>query len=98
MNMALAAGNGMIRGDWVPALTELIGRESSWNFTAKNPTSSAKGYGQFLAGTRKAYEKKMRMKYDGNPINQILMTAQYVKDRYGSPQAALAFWNKNHWY
>lgn len=98
MNTALAVGKGKIRGDWIPALTELIGRESSWNHNAKNPKSTAKGYGQFLAGTRRTYEKKMGIKYDGNPVNQILMTAQYIKDRYGTPQAALAFWDKNHWY
>jgi hypothetical protein len=78
-------------------LTELIGRESSWNPSAKNPKSTAYGYGQFLSSTRSSYEKKMKMSYS-DPVNQILMTYQYVKDRYGSVAAALKFWDKNKWY
>jgi hypothetical protein len=82
---------------WGPILTEIIKRESGFNPTAKNPTSTAYGYGQFLNSTRAAYEKKTGLSYN-DPVNQIIMMAQYVKDRYGNPQNALAFWNKNHWY
>jgi hypothetical protein len=82
---------------WVPALTELIGRESSWNPKAKNPKSTAHGYGQFLKSTRAAYEKKTGLDYD-NPVHQIVMMAQYVKDRYGTPEKALAWWDTHKWY
>lgn len=78
-------------------LTELIGRESSWSPTAANPSSSARGFGQFLSSTRSNYEKKMGISYS-NPVNQILMTYQYCKDRYGSVANALAFWDKHKWY
>lgn len=82
---------------WVPALTELVGRESSWNPSAKNPKSTAHGYGQFLKSTRSNYEKKTGLNYS-NPVHQLVMMAQYVKDRYGTPEKALAFWDKNKYY
>lgn len=98
MNSAIQGKNGIA----VPfadakGLTELIGRESSWSSTAKNPSSSAYGYGQFLTATRNSYEKATGLSYN-DPVNQILMTYKYVKDRYGSVQAALNFWDKNKWY
>lgn len=82
---------------WIPAMSELIARESSWNPSAKNPNSTAHGYGQFLNSTRANYEKKYGIKYD-NPVNQLILTMHYVKDRYGSPDKAIAFHNKNNWY
>jgi len=80
-----------------PLLPELVGRESSWSSAAKNPNSTAHGYGQFLDSTRRNYEKKTGLDYD-NPVHQLAMMAQYVKDRYGTPDKALAFWDKNKWY
>jgi hypothetical protein len=95
-NMASAVKRG-VDSSWVPILTEIVRRESSFNPNAHNPTSTAYGYGQFLDSTRSAYEKKTGLSYN-DPVNQLIMMAQYVKDRYGNPQNALAFWNKNHWY
>jgi hypothetical protein len=92
-----ALGTGKIDSNWVVALTELIGRESTWNPGVGNKKSSAWGYGQFLSSTRKQYEKKTKLSYK-NPVNQIIMTAQYVKDRYGTPEKALAFWDKHNYY
>ncbi|MGD6936101.1 peptidoglycan DD-metalloendopeptidase family protein [Bacillus infantis] len=96
-HLAAALQTGKIPGSWVVGLTELIGRESSWNPSAKNPKSTAHGYGQFLKQTRADYEKKTGLSYS-DPVAQILMTAQYVKDRYGSPEKALLFWDKNRYY
>jgi hypothetical protein len=94
MNTAISRG---VPADWAPLLSEIVRRESSYNPGAKNPTSTAYGYGQFLASTRAQYEKKTGLSYN-DPVNQLIMMYQYVKDRYGTPQNALAFWNKNHWY
>jgi hypothetical protein len=96
-NLASAISSGKVPDSWAVALTELIGRESTWNPSVKNSKSSAYGYGQFIKSTREAYEKKTGLSYK-NPVNQIIMTAQYVKDRYGTPEAALAFWDKNNYY
>ncbi|WP_416731373.1 hypothetical protein [Fictibacillus sp. JL2B1089] len=94
MSQAVKMG---VPSNWVAAMTELVGRESSWNPTAKNPKSTAHGYGQFLNSTRANYEKKTGLNYS-NPVHQLVMMAQYVKDRYGTPEKALAFWDKNKWY
>jgi muramidase (phage lysozyme) len=82
---------------WAVPLTEIVKKESSFNPKAKNPNSSAYGYGQFLSSTRANYEKKLGLSYD-NPVNQLVMMMNYVKDRYKTPEAALNFWNKNKWY
>jgi hypothetical protein len=95
-NLAEANRRG-VPASWNGILTEIVRRESGFNPNAKNPKGTAYGYGQFLASTRANYEKKMGMSYS-DPVNQLIMMAQYVKDKYGSPQNALAFWNKNHWY
>jgi hypothetical protein len=94
MSQAVARG---VDSSWVPLLSEIVKRESSYNPSAKNPKSTAYGYGQFLSSTRSNYEKKTGLNYS-DPVNQLIMMAQYVKDRYGTPANALAFWNKNKWY
>jgi SLT domain-containing protein len=81
-------------------LTELIGRESGFRSTAKNPTSSAYGYGQFLTSTRNAYAKKYPNLNYNDPVDQIVLTWKYVQERYGTAQHALEMWEKRspHWY
>jgi hypothetical protein len=81
-------------------LTELIGRESGFRSSAKNPTSSAYGYGQFLTSTRNAYAKKYPELNYNNPVDQIVLTWKYVQERYGTAQHALEMWEKRspHWY
>jgi hypothetical protein len=96
-HLSSAVQSGKIPSSWVVGLTELIGRESGWNPKAGNRSSSAYGYGQFLSGTRNQYERKLGLSYD-DPIGQLIMTAEYIKDRYGTPEQALAFWDKNKWY
>lgn len=82
---------------WAPYVMELVGRESSWNPNAKNPKSSARGYGQLLKSTRKQYERKYGIKYD-TPLNQLILTIHYIKDCYGNPINALRFWDKYNYY
>jgi hypothetical protein len=96
-DLAQAAARAGIPASQIPAFNWVIQHESSFNPRAKNPTSTAYGYGQFLASTRRDYERRMGLNYN-NPVDQLIMTYQYMKDRYGSPQGAKAFWQKNHWY
>jgi hypothetical protein len=79
---------------WLPYLMELTARESSWNPTADNPTSTAYGLFQFLDKTWGGYGATK----SDDPYKQALAGIDYVKGRYGTPQKALAFWDKNKWY
>lgn len=96
-DLTAALKNTGYSSSWIKPMSELIARESSWNPNAKNPSSTAHGYGQFLNSTRKNYEKKYGIGYT-SPVNQLVLTMHYVKDRYGTPQKAINFHNKNNWY
>jgi SLT domain-containing protein len=74
----------------------LVARESSFNPNAKNPKSSAHGLFQFLDSTRKDYGGNAIDWYD--PYQQTLAGMKYIKDRYGTPEKALAFWDEHLWY
>lgn len=79
-------------GQW-SALERLVQKESSWNPNAQNPTSTAYGLFQFLNGTWGAYGEKT-----SDPRLQAQYGMQYIKDRYGSPEQALAFHESHNWY
>jgi len=69
------------------SLYTLWNRESRWDYTADNPTSTAYGIPQMLNMSEKT------------PMDrQIDLGLKYIKSRYGSPSKALAFHNRNGWY
>lgn len=70
-----------------PAYHRLISHESGWNPRARNPSSGACGLHQFLPC--RAY---------GDVKAQGSAGYRYIKQRYGSPAGAWAFWTRNHWY
>lgn len=78
------------------ALVQLVQGESSWNPLARNPSSGAFGLFQFLGTTKDQYLPDE----NPNPRIQGAAGARYIKDRYGSPTSAWAFWNAQspHWY
>jgi len=69
-------------------------KESGWRNTAQNPTSTAYGIGQFLNSTWAG----VGIAKTSDPYTQVLAMAKYIKNRYGSPSAALAFHLRNNWY
>lgn len=77
-----------------PALRELIMRESSGKVTADNPKSSAFGLGQLIKSNRILYAGKLGISNPDttDPQEQLAMMMAYIKDRYGTPEKALAFW------
>lgn len=86
----IAARNyGWSGGEW-NALRELVHRESSWNPSAANPSSSARGLFQKMTSIHGPVE--------GSIAGQAKWGLNYIRRRYGSPSRALAFHNRNGWY
>lgn len=88
------AAYGWDQGDQWAAVDWIISHESSWNPTARNPSSGAFGLAQFLGSTKDQYLP------DENPNPRIQgdAMARYIRDRYGDPLAAKRFWQENNWY
>jgi hypothetical protein len=73
---------------------DLIKKESHWDNEAQNPDSTAYGYGQLLDSTWKT----VGCKKTSDKEIQIDCTMKYIELRYGTPEKAIKFWNKNKWY
>lgn len=73
------------------ALDSIIERESGWDPNAVNDSSGAAGIAQRISGYGHGYEQD-------RPKQQINWLLNYIEDRYGSPQAALAFKDREGWY
>ena len=72
----------------------LVTRESSWNPKAQNPKSTAYGLKHFLNSTWAG----VGCVKSSDPVYQLNCGHKYVMARYGSWQAAKAFWAAHHWY
>lgn len=73
---------------------DLINRESGWNPTAQNPTSTAFGIHQFLNGTWQGGYCTKTSEYKV----QIDCGIKYIEDRYEAPYYSIVFHNRNNWY
>lgn len=93
--MMLSAGQPS--GQW-PALQELWTRESGWEETAQNPTSTAYGIPQNISP--ETYPTAGQPGHSGGEAAaaQIGWGLDYIQGRYGSPSAALAFHDAHNWY
>lgn len=78
-------------------LVTLWNGESDWRWWADNPTSAAYGIPQSLPASKMA---KFGDDYMTNPVTQIKWGLWYIDASYGTPCAALDFWNNRlpHWY
>ncbi len=74
----------------------IIMHESGGDPTAQNPTSTAFGLGQLLLGNRILYLGQDYATTDC--AKQLEAFRAYVRDRYGTAEAAQAFWQANGWY
>ena len=90
---AIAATRGWDSGAQWNALSWIIQHESGWDPTVKNRSgSSAFGLFQFLTSTQRRYG------YGTSAAAQAQGGMNYIADRYGTPLAAKAFWERNRWY
>lgn len=76
-------------------LVELWNRESGWRWNADNPTSDAYGIPQALPGSKMA---SAGSDWATNPKTQVDWGLRYIQQRYGSPTAAINFWDAHNWY
>lgn len=77
------------------ALVQLWERESGWQWNATNPSSGAYGIPQALPASKLA---SAGADWKDNAATQITWGLDYIHSRYGTPQAAWAFWQIHHWY
>ena len=87
----MAAARGWT-GNEYQALVTLWHNESGWNMHAYNTSSGACGIVQALPCGKIPNPKDVR--------SQIEWGLGYIAARYGSPSAALGFWQSQspHWY
>lgn len=90
-----AMARQMIPGDQFQCFSNIVTRESTWNYRAVNPSSGAYGLVQALPGSKMA---SAGADWQTNPATQIKWGLNYMNDRYGSPCGAWSFWQANHWY
>jgi hypothetical protein len=76
--------------------TKLMGKESAWKPSAKNPNSSAKGIGQLLDSTY----RNLGMKHSEAGVPQVVATLAYIGRKYGSsgPCGAWKHFQRHNWY
>lgn len=82
-------------------LDNLWTRESSWNYKAANPSSSARGIPQAMMSAHFGpnWQNSTEAKaYLENPSVQISWGLDYIKRRYSSPCAAWAHSESKGWY
>ena len=93
---AVFAKHGFTGAEW-DAAKWIIQKESNWSTTATNPSSGAFGLFQFnpMGGDTLGTYLPSR---STDPAVQGDAGARYIKDRYGTPTAAKAFWEQNGWY
>lgn len=75
--------------------SNIVTRESGWNYTATNSSSGAYGLVQALPGSKMV---TAGADWQTNPGTQIKWGLNYMNSRYGSPCGAWTFWQNNHWY
>ncbi|MGW0827464.1 aggregation-promoting factor C-terminal-like domain-containing protein [Streptomyces sp. NPDC002845] len=85
----------MVPADQWTCFSEIVQRESSWNYTAANPASEAYGLVQSNPGSKMA---SVAPDWRTNPATQIQWGLNYMNERYGSPCDAWNFWTVNHYY
>ncbi|MDH6579102.1 hypothetical protein P3T29_004788 [Kitasatospora sp. MAP5-34] len=75
--------------------SQIVKRESGWDYTATNSGSGAYGLVQALPGSKMA---SVGSDWRTNPATQIKWGLGYMNDRYGSPCGAWSFWQAHSWY
>ncbi|WP_338896332.1 transglycosylase SLT domain-containing protein [Streptomyces sp. TG1A-60] len=90
-----AMAKAVVASDQWTCFSNIVQRESTWNYQAVNPSSGAYGLFQALPAGKYA---SAGADWRTNPATQIKWGLNYMDSRYGSPCEAWTFWQANHWY
>ena len=85
---------GIPESDWSD-FNYIISHESGWNVNATNPNGGAYGLPQALPASKMASAGD---DWRNNPITQLRWMKGYINGRYGSADAARAYWQAHHNY
>jgi hypothetical protein len=85
----------IVGGENFQCFSEIVERESGWNYRASNASSGAYGLVQALPGSKMA---SAGADWRTNPATQIKWGLNYMNSRYGSACGAWDFWQANNWY
>ncbi|WP_411069616.1 transglycosylase SLT domain-containing protein [Streptomyces sp. cmx-4-25] len=77
------------------SFSKIVAHESGWNHKATNSSSGAYGLVQALPASKMS---SAGSDWKTNPATQIKWGLNYMNERYGSPNAAWAFWQSHGWY
>jgi hypothetical protein len=100
VGQTMAAAMGWTGPEWT-ALEKLWTRESNWNRHARNASSGAYGIPQALPHTKMPKAAWPESAGGTSDLRtQIQWGLSYIKQRYGTPTMAWAFWQRQspHWY
>ncbi|AEW96252.1 MULTISPECIES: aggregation-promoting factor C-terminal-like domain-containing protein [Streptomycetaceae] len=75
--------------------SNIVSRESGWDYKAVNASSGAYGLVQALPGSKMA---SAGADWQTNPATQIKWGLSYMNSSYHSPCGAWQFWQANSWY
>jgi hypothetical protein len=93
-DMIAQAGAHVFGPDEVPALLQIVQKESGFNPKAQNKRSTAHGLFQFLDSTWKG----TGIEKTDDPTQQVIAGLKYIENRYKKPSKALEHHIKNNWY
>jgi hypothetical protein len=81
---------------WHDSLRFIMEKESGGRVDARNPVHSARGLFQ-LTRANYGYNPNGAASF-GNATEEAQGGIRYIRQRYGTADKAVAFWQKHHWY
>lgn len=90
-----AMAQQIVGGGQFQCFSNIVERESTWNYQAQNPSSGAYGLVQAYPASKMS---SVGADWRTNPATQIKWGVKYMNERYGSPCDAWEFWQANHSY
>jgi len=90
-----AMAKQIVGGSQYLCFSNIVERESGWDYTATNPSSGAYGLVQSNPGSKMA---SVASDWRTNPATQIKWGLNYMNNRYDSPCGAWEYWQVHHSY